>query len=139
MAKGKRAREGQLKNNPTILIHSAGDLGLEPGVGSYCPAVSPLSRAIVRQAIQTVHIATDVNRAMHPTHRVADADALLAEAQAAELLSLSSRTLQAWRLNGSGPSFVRAGRAVRYRRRDLLAWMDANTVSPAPSSSAANW
>jgi predicted DNA-binding transcriptional regulator AlpA len=76
---------------------------------------------------------------MHPTHRVTDADALLAEAQAAELLSLSSRTLQAWRLNGSGPSYVRAGRAVRYRRRDLLAWMDANTVSPAPSSSAAKW
>jgi predicted DNA-binding transcriptional regulator AlpA len=76
---------------------------------------------------------------MHPTHRVADADALLDEAQAAELLSLSSRTLQAWRLNGSGPSFVRAGRAVRYRRRDLLAWMDANTVSPAPSSSAPKW
>jgi DNA-binding transcriptional MerR regulator len=57
-----------------------------------------------------------------------DIDALLAEVYAAELLGLSSRTLQAWRTKGTGPAFVRAGRAVRYRRRDLIAWMDANTV-----------
>lgn len=57
-----------------------------------------------------------------------DDDALLVEIRAAELLSLSSRTLQAWRIKGEGPAFVRAGRAIRYRRRDLLAWMDAQTV-----------
>jgi hypothetical protein len=28
--------------------------------------------------------------------------------------------------------FIRAGRAVRYRRRDLLAWIDQNTVLPGP-------
>jgi len=48
--------------------------------------------------------------------------------QAADLLSLSVRTLQAWRTRAFGPAFVRAGRAVRYRRRDLFAWVDANTV-----------
>jgi hypothetical protein len=58
-----------------------------------------------------------------------DPDALLVETHAAQLLSLSARTLQAWRLTSRGPAFVRAGRAVRYRRRDLLAWIDANTVS----------
>jgi len=57
-----------------------------------------------------------------------DHDALLTEVQAADLLSLSVRTLQAWRSREFGPSFVRAGRAVRYRRQDLFAWMDANTV-----------
>jgi hypothetical protein len=57
-----------------------------------------------------------------------DYDALLTEVQAADLLSLSVRTLQAWRTRAFGPAFVRAGRAVRYRRRDLLAWMDDNTV-----------
>jgi hypothetical protein len=55
-------------------------------------------------------------------------DALLTEVQAADLLSLSVRTLQAWRTRAFGPAFVRAGRAVRYRRRDLFAWVDANTV-----------
>jgi len=62
----------------------------------------------------------------HPTN---DSDVLLTEVQAADVLNLSIRTLQAWRIKGGGPSFVRAGRAIRYRRRDLLAWMDANTVA----------
>jgi DNA-binding transcriptional MerR regulator len=65
---------------------------------------------------------------MYPLRKPVDIDALLAEVYAAELLGLSSRTLQAWRTKGIGPAFVRAGRAVRYRRRDLIAWMDANTV-----------
>lgn len=62
-----------------------------------------------------------------------DADALLNEIQAASLLNLSSRTLQAWRLTGTGPAFVRAGRAIRYRRQDLVAWIDANICQPVPS------
>ena len=66
---------------------------------------------------------------MHPTPTEAESDSLLGEAQAAKLLNLSVRTLQAWRTKRSGPSFVRAGRAIRYRKRDLYVWMDANTVS----------
>lgn len=59
-------------------------------------------------------------------------DPLLAEAQAARLLNLSGRTLQAWRMKGIGPAFVRTGRAIRYRREDLLAWIAANTVPQQP-------
>jgi hypothetical protein len=73
---------------------------------------------------------------MQTTIRMADHDALLTEVQAADLLCLSIRTLQAWRTKCVGPSFVRAGRAVRYRRRDLVAWTDANTVSPENSDRA---
>jgi hypothetical protein len=58
-----------------------------------------------------------------------DADALLTEAEAADFLRLSVRTLQAWRIRITGPAFVQVGRAVRYRRRDLIGWIDANTVS----------
>jgi hypothetical protein len=57
-----------------------------------------------------------------------DQDALLTEVQAADLLTLSVRTLQAWRARGFGPPYVRAGRAVRYRRRDLLNWTEAHVV-----------
>ena len=57
-------------------------------------------------------------------------DALLTEVQAADLLRLSIRTLQAWRTKEFGPAFIRAGRAVRYRHRDLVTWIEANTVSP---------
>jgi excisionase family DNA binding protein len=48
----------------------------------------------------------------------------LTEKQAARLLSVSHRTLQAWRRIGVGPSFIKMGRSVRYRQQDLLAWAD---------------
>ena len=60
-----------------------------------------------------------------------DPDALIAEVQAADFLRISIRTLQAWRSRGAGPAFVRVGRAIRYRRRDLLAWIEVNTVTSA--------
>jgi hypothetical protein len=56
-----------------------------------------------------------------------DLDALLREHDAADFLCLSVRTLQSWRIRLAGPPFVQVGRAVRYRRRDLIAWIDANT------------
>jgi hypothetical protein len=63
--------------------------------------------------------------------KAADADALLTEVEAADFLRLSVRTLQAWRIRIAGPAFVQVGRAVRYRRCDLIAWIEANTVSPS--------
>ena len=57
-----------------------------------------------------------------------DPDTLLREQDAADLLNLSIRTLQSWRIRMVGPPFIQVGRAVRYRRRDLIAWIDANTI-----------
>jgi len=62
-----------------------------------------------------------------PTGIHPNPDALLTEGDTADLLNLSIRTLQAWRARRTGPPFVHAGRAIRYRRRDLLSWIDANT------------
>jgi hypothetical protein len=63
-----------------------------------------------------------------------DSDVLLREQVAADLLSLSVRTLQSWRIRMAGPPFVQVGRAVRYRRRDLIAWIDANTIGATMAS-----
>lgn len=65
-----------------------------------------------------------------------DPDALLTEVKAADLLSISIRTLQAWRSKGCGPAFVRLGRAIRYRRSDLFAWAAKNTVVPQREAAA---
>jgi hypothetical protein len=65
---------------------------------------------------------------MKPNLSPLDPDALLTELAAAEILNLSIRTLQMWRVRGAGPSYVRAGRAIRYCRRDLIKWIEANTV-----------
>lgn len=33
-----------------------------------------------------------------------------------------------WRYQGRGPAFVKVGRHVRYRRRDVDAWIDRHVV-----------
>ena len=55
---------------------------------------------------------------------------LVTEREAARILAVSKRTLQAWRMKGCGPPFVRVGRAIRYRQSALDAWINANTQSP---------
>ena len=54
---------------------------------------------------------------------------LLDQREAARLLRLSERTLERLRLQGGGPLYVKAGRAVRYRETDLEAWIAARVVS----------
>ncbi len=63
-----------------------------------------------------------------------DPDALLTESQVVLLFNISARTLQSWRLRGGGPKFIKAGRAVRYRRRDLLDWVEQSTVENTSQS-----
>lgn len=50
-------------------------------------------------------------------------DELLDTAKAADYLHLSAATLMSWRSRHLGPRFVRLGRAVRYRRVDLDAFV----------------
>jgi predicted DNA-binding transcriptional regulator AlpA len=48
--------------------------------------------------------------------------------EAASLLSVSLSLLKKWRMSGGGPRFVRlGGRAIGYRRVDLLAWVEGLT------------
>jgi excisionase family DNA binding protein len=51
-------------------------------------------------------------------------DELLTTPEAARLLTLSPRTLERHRLAGTGPRYATLGRAIRYRRRDVLAFVE---------------
>lgn len=51
---------------------------------------------------------------------------LLTEAETSEITGVPRRTLRQWRYVGKGPIFVKLGRAVRYRRDDLDAWIEGN-------------
>ncbi len=54
-----------------------------------------------------------------------EVDRLVDERQAATFLGYTVRALQNWRLRGGGPRFVKvSSRSIRYRRRDLLAWIE---------------
>jgi excisionase family DNA binding protein len=52
---------------------------------------------------------------------------LLTEQGVAKLLQVTVKTLQAWRVRGGGPPFVKVGRCVRYRLEDVEAYVAAST------------
>ena len=55
----------------------------------------------------------------------AELDQLLTEPEAAAFLNFSPRALQAWRVRGGGPPYVKIStRAVRYRKSDLDRWIE---------------
>ena len=50
---------------------------------------------------------------------------VLSTKDAAKYLSLSGRTLEAFRRTGNGPSYIKvSNRCVRYRLSDLTAWLN---------------
>lgn len=56
--------------------------------------------------------------------------ALLTQKQAAELLNVSPRTMENWRLRGGGPRFARIGhRNIRYRGEDIDRWIAEHTFA----------
>jgi predicted DNA-binding transcriptional regulator AlpA len=64
-------------------------------------------------------------------------DNLIDERAAADVLCYSVRALQNWRYRGGGPHYVKvSARSVRYRRRDLLAWINARTIANTSQSVA---
>ena len=56
---------------------------------------------------------------------------------AAAFLGVSPRTLERKRLEGDGPKFVKIGRRVVYRLRDLEAYLDQNTYSSTAAAKLA--
>lgn len=55
---------------------------------------------------------------------------LLTPEQVAETLGLSPRTLAAWRSKRrGGPAWCKCGSLVRYRKADVVAWLESCTRS----------
>lgn len=66
-------------------------------------------------------------------------DEFMSNDDAANLLGLSPRTLERFRLEGRGPKFFKFGRVVRYRRSITLDWAAAQlrTSTSDPGLAAA--
>jgi predicted DNA-binding transcriptional regulator AlpA len=62
---------------------------------------------------------------------------LLSQREAATLLHLSERTLERFRVSGTGPKFVRLGRSIRYRLTDIEAFIAARIVGSTSERPAA--
>ena len=50
---------------------------------------------------------------------------LLNEKQAARLLGVGQKCLQAWRVRGGGPTYFKIGRLCRYMQADIDAWLES--------------
>ena len=64
----------------------------------------------------------------HSAHSPDLDDELLSLDEAATLLRTPVATLRYWRYLGTGPRSFRVGRAVRYWRGDVLAWLQEQTI-----------
>ncbi|WP_081579023.1 helix-turn-helix domain-containing protein [Leptospirillum ferriphilum] len=53
---------------------------------------------------------------------------LLPPKETAKLLGVQEQTLAAWRLYGRDLPYVRVGRLIRYRKSDVLAWIEKHLV-----------
>ncbi len=51
---------------------------------------------------------------------------LLTQQGLSELIGVAPRTLERWRVEGSGPRFCRAGRKILYPSEDVEKWLLAN-------------
>ncbi len=70
---------------------------------------------------------------------ITDPDQLLDVAELASYCNVAESAPYYWRKNGTGPRAVRVGRHLRYRRRDVDAWLEANAEPiPAPSRGASS-
>jgi len=65
----------------------------------------------------------------HEGHNEGVSTNMLTTHEAARLLGLSPSTLNKWRVYGRGPRFVKLGRAVRYQRTDLDAYLASHTIT----------
>ena len=60
----------------------------------------------------------------------AEQSELLTPAEAADLLGCKVQTLSVWRCVGRySLPYVKLGRLIRYRKSDLLAWLQSRTVN----------
>lgn len=57
-------------------------------------------------------------------------DELLTVDDVARWCLVDPGTVYRWATDGSGPARVKVGTAVRFRRRDVLRWLEERTVEP---------
>jgi excisionase family DNA binding protein len=65
---------------------------------------------------------------------LADLPEMITRRQLAEYLAVTEPALSQMVVRRQGPRFIRLGRSVRYRREDVLEWLNERVVDPARSA-----
>lgn len=74
------------------------------------------------------------NGATERERRAIVSDDLMGPPELAAYLGVPLATVYAMNRKKTGPRRIRVGRHVRYRRSDVDAWLDAQTVDPEPAA-----
>ncbi len=61
---------------------------------------------------------------------------LLSTDETAAIFGITRGRLEAWRVAGKGPRFLKWGRAIRYDRKDVTDWIEAQKVASTSEYSA---
>jgi predicted DNA-binding transcriptional regulator AlpA len=68
---------------------------------------------------------------------VTESKRYLDEAETAQLLNVSRRMLQRWRISGDGPPYARLGvRRIGYPEGGVIAWAEARTFNHRAAEAA---
>jgi len=78
----------------------------------------------VNTLLTTAHQVRTLLLVKNPRTTSTDND-LITPSEVADLLRLPLQTIYGWRHRRQGPPAMRVGRHLRYRRRDVEAWLDA--------------
>jgi len=80
---------------------------------------------------------TTTNQAVTPPQGSTDQhnpSEIISTEQLSQEWDVPVQTLYAWRYKGTGPPSCRVGKYVRYRRRDLDAWLEAQVAAGRPGA-----
>ena len=89
------------------------------------PQLAPLAAASPHRQPLPPPIAAQLPELSREGAPLSPAD-LMTDAQVAQLLDVSTKTLATWRSTGRyALPFLRIGARIRYRRQDVAAWLDS--------------
>jgi predicted DNA-binding transcriptional regulator AlpA len=61
---------------------------------------------------------------MQPIRQIEELPEWSTRAELSQFTGISIQTLARWKVEGHGPRVTKLGGAVRYRKADVLAWLD---------------
>ena len=74
---------------------------------------------------------------MEPLEDLPGYGVLMTPAEVSEVTSVALTTLTSNRYEGRGLPFCKLGRSIRYRKADVLSWINANTYRSTAEAKAA--
>lgn len=67
----------------------------------------------------------EINMPKNTDQTTSGDDGLLTNSEVAAIFRIDAGVLRRWRVEGTGPSFVKVGRLIRYRPADVTAWLES--------------